>query len=91
MVTEMVLDQALPVDQQRLELPGAHLVDLLRDRRGRQSSDVLRRALESGCPVEPDPRRPNFYEASIDGYRYYFHVLEARPPKVFLVARWPEC
>jgi hypothetical protein len=89
-VMETALDQALSSNQQWLELPGVRIVDLLRDRHGSQAADALRRALAAGCAVEPDPGRRNFYEASIDGSRYYFHVLEARPPKVFLVARWPE-
>src|SRR5712692_6980853 len=89
-VMETALDQAPSSNQQWLELPGVRVIDLLRERHGSQAADTLQRALAAGCPAEPDPRRRNFYEASIDGHRYYFHVLEARPPKVFLLARWPQ-
>lgn len=90
MMTETAFDQAISTDRQWLQLPGVRVVDLLRERHGSQAADILRRALDAGCPAEPDLRRRNFYEASIDGHRYYFHVLESRPAKAFLLARWPE-
>ena len=72
-----------------LEVLGAEVSDL----RLRPASDCapegLRQALAQCLDVEPDPRRPGFYEASIDGRRYYFHVVPGRrPARVLLLARW---
>ena len=51
---ETALDQALSPNQQWLELPGALVIDLLRERHGSQAADALRRALVQGCPAEPE-------------------------------------
>ena len=81
MTTAAVLDQLC------LELPGARVVDLRR-RRWDHADDELRRQLEQGLAVDPDPRRTDFYEASINGRRFYFHVFLRRTPRVYLLASW---
>ena len=81
-------------EQEWIELPGVKVVDLRkRDKPSAGASEAverLRRALEKGVAAHPDPRRANFYEASIDGFRYYFHVAPRRPATVFLLGRWRE-
>lgn len=75
---------AAVLEQDCLELPAARVLDLRR----RATGDVpprLAAALRCGLPVEPDPRRPGFYEASLDGSRVYFHVYGRR---VYLLAVW---
>jgi hypothetical protein len=71
-----------------IELPGVRVVDL-----SHQGAAVLperlRTALEAGVEAEPDPRRVDFYEAVVEGYRYYFQIVPAhdgRPAKAFLLA-----
>jgi hypothetical protein len=67
-----------------LELPTVRVLD----RRRRPTGDVPQRlaaALRRGLPVEPDPRRPDFYEASLDRRRVYFHVYNRY---VYLLAVW---
>lgn len=72
-----------------VHVPGAQVVSLRPN--GRESGvDALERALRLGVEANADPRRRNFYEASIGGYRHYFHVSPAHPAKVYLLARWPE-
>jgi hypothetical protein len=69
-------------------MPGVRVVDLSQQGRS-EYVERLRRALEMGVEAEPDPRRADFYEAAVDGYRYYFHVVPAgedRPAKAFLLA-----
>ncbi|MBI3697337.1 MAG: hypothetical protein HY238_21180 [Acidobacteria bacterium] len=75
--------------QDWIVLPEVRVVDLWGKPQASGAAEALQRALEGGLPADPDPRRPNFYEASFDGYRYYFNVLPGRPAKVFLLARWP--
>jgi len=67
----------------------AKVVDL---RRASTSDDHLVRRLQEhlrrGLAVEPDPRRPDFYEAVMDGTRCYFHVFRSGPGRVYLLACW---
>jgi len=83
-VIEMVAD-----GQIRLALPGVRVINLTRRSLDCQVLEGLRERLESGLNVLPDPRRANFYQASLDGYQYYFHVLDYadRPSRVFLLSR----
>lgn len=72
-----------------VQAPGAEVVSLRPN--GRETGvDALQRAVHLGVEANADPRRRNFYEVSMGGYRYYFHVSLARPAKVYLLARWPE-
>ena len=76
------------LEQECLELPAARVIDL---RRGCARDDAVGRlvsALRRGLPVEPDPRRSDFYETSLNGSRYYFHVFRRRPERVYLLAAW---
>jgi hypothetical protein len=47
---------------------------------------AVERALRLGLPAEPDPRRASFYEADVEGYRYYFCIRQ--PSRVLLIFRW---
>ncbi len=69
-----------------LELRQPWIVDLTR--RGLDTRP-LALALASGLPVDPDPRRPDFYQVVVGRDRYYLHVRWARPPRVYLLARRP--
>ena len=72
-----------------VHVPGAEVVSLRPN--GRETGvDALRRAIHLGVEANADPRRRNFYEVSMGGYRYYFHVSPGHPAKVYLLARWPE-
>jgi hypothetical protein len=72
-----------------VHIPGVRVFSLRPN--GRESGvDALQRAIEQGIESEPDTHRLNFFEASIGGNRYYFHVSPAFPPRVYLLARWPE-
>jgi len=73
-------------DQTWLEIPALQVTDLRRDGVARGGPERLRRALGNGLAAEPDPNRSNFYEAEVDGLRYYFWV--ASPDKVYLLAAW---
>ena len=82
---EAILDYAC------LELPRTSVRDLRLRPVADDAAQRLRHALGKGLGVEPDLRRPGFYEAEIDGFRYYFHVVPGRDPaRVLLLARWPE-
>ena len=77
------------LEQECLELPTARVIDLRR--RGRPDDDAPRQlasGLRIGLPVESDPRRPDFYECSLNGSHYYFHVFRHRPERVYLLAVW---
>jgi hypothetical protein len=69
---------------------GARVIDLRPNRGDKGAQEALRHSLEMGAAAEQDPKRVSFYETSLDGYRYYFHVAPSRPPRVYLLARWPE-
>ena len=91
-MTAAVLDDLVTSKQVWLQLHGVAVTDLRRNGIDVNASQVLRRQLERGAAVDPDPRRENFFETTIDGCRYYFHVVSRRGPgtKVWLLARWPE-
>lgn len=93
-MTQAVLDRPVSDEQEWIELPGVKVVDLRKWDKPpacpSQAVEALRRALEQGVAADPDPRRSNFYEASVDGFRYFFHVPPRRHPTVFLIARWRE-
>jgi hypothetical protein len=89
-MTEAVLERPVSDAQGWIQLPGVRVADLRPGGGDRGAVELLRRELERGLDVDPDPRRANFYEASMDGYRYYFDVVPGRPAKVFLLARWRE-
>lgn len=75
---------AAVLEQNCLELLAARVLDLRR----RPTGDVAQRLaaeLRCGLAVDPDPCRPGFYEASLDGARVYFHVYGRR---VYLLAVW---
>lgn len=80
---------AAVLEQECLEVSTARVIDLRRARAGGEDAPQrLASALRRGLPVEPDPRRPDFYESSLDGSRYYFHVFRRRPERVYLLAVW---
>ena len=89
-MTHAVLDHPVSQGQVWLELSRVQVKDLRRNSADSGAAESLRHSLEAGLAADPDPRRANFYEASLDGFRYYFHVLPGRPTKVFLLARWRE-
>lgn len=89
-MTEAVLERPILEAWGWIQLPGVRVADLRPKGSDRAAAERLRCELERGVEVDPDPRRANFYEASIDGYRYYFDVVAGRPAKVFLLARWRE-
>lgn len=76
------------LDENCLELTAARVTDLRLRPANDGAVERLQLALEQCLPVEPDPRRAGFYEASIEGHRYYFHVFARRPVRVFLLACW---
>jgi hypothetical protein len=79
-VTQAVLEQEC------LELSAVRVIDLRRGHRDDNAPRQLAAALQHGLPVEPDPRRTDFYECSLHGSRYYFHVARRRPERVYLLA-----
>lgn len=85
-----ILEKPVSDAQGWIQLPGVRVADLRPNGSDRFVAGMLRRELERGLAVDPDPRRANFYEASLNGYRYYFNVMPGRPAKVFLLARWAE-
>jgi len=91
-MTPAALEESVSTGQQRLEIPGACVQLPKGETLPPQAALTLRRELESGLAVDPDARRPNFYEASIEGHRYYFWVLpqKGRSRKVFLLACWQQ-
>lgn len=76
------------LEQECLELPVARVIDLRRRAGADDAPRQLELALRRGVPVEPDPRRLDFYESSLNGSRYYFHVFRRRPERVYLLAVW---
>ncbi len=81
---------ATVISQDWIVLPDVRVVDLWgKPQVSPPAGETLQSALQSGLPADPDPRRPNFYEASLGSYRYYFNVVPGRPAKVYLLARWP--
>ncbi len=76
------------LEQPTLELPAALVYDLRHRGRGDGSAPRLEALLRQGLPVEPDPRRKDFYEATADGRRYWFYVRRGRPDRVYLLAVW---
>ena len=74
------------LEQECLELPDVRIVDLRRGRPDDSAPRQLASGLRRGLPVEPDPRRPDFYECSLNGSRYYFHVFRRRTGRVYLLA-----
>ena len=71
-----------------VQIRGASVVDLSRQAPPEHLAR-LRAALQSGVWAEPDPRRAEFYDAVVRGYRYYFYVTPAatgRPARAFLLA-----
>ena len=77
----------LPDTQEWLELRGVRIEDLSR-RRAPGAAEALASALAHGLAADPDPHRAGFYEASVDGWRYYFWRVPTG--KVYLLARWPK-
>ncbi|MBI3667381.1 MAG: hypothetical protein HY236_14345 [Acidobacteria bacterium] len=90
-MTAAVLDNIISSRRVWLQLPGVAVTDLRRSGIDLSGPQALRRRLELGLAADPDPRREHFYEAVIDGHRFYFHVLPRQRPgaKVWLLARWP--
>ncbi len=88
---QALLDRSIESGQTWLELPGVQIADLRPRGSSGGAPELLRHALRRGLAADPDPRRRDFYETSIDGYSYYFNVLPGRPARVFLLARWPSC
>jgi len=79
-VTHAVLEQAY------LELPAARVVDLRRKRSASDGSAArLEDRLRRGVSVDPDPKRPGFYECEVDGVRYYFHAFRSC---IYLLGSW---
>jgi hypothetical protein len=76
------------LEQECLELPTVRVIDLRRGQRDDNAPRQLASGLRRGLPVEPDPRRTDFYECSLHGSRYYFHVAHRRPERVYLLAVW---
>ncbi len=86
----MILTTATPsiLEQECLELPTARVIDFRRGQPRDNAPRELALGLRRGLPVDPDPRRPDFYECSFHGSRYYFHVFRRRPERVYLLAVW---
>lgn len=86
----MTMPVVLPLleNQEWLAVRGACVLDLRRGLRDPQALEALRRALEAGVVADRDPRRARFYEASISGHRYYFHLPPYDLKKALLLARW---
>ena len=76
------------LEQECLELPTVRVIDLRHGQPDDSAPWELASGLRRGLPVEPDPRRPDFYECSLNGSRYYFHVFRRRPERVYLLAVW---
>ena len=76
------------VGQIRVDRPGVRVLNLTGRSLDPRALEGLRERLEFGLSVLPDPRRANFYQAQVEGYQYYFHVLERenRPLTVFLLS-----
>ena len=49
---------------------------------------ILRKLLAGGARVEPDPKRPGFYEVESGATVYYIHVSPVTG-KILLLAAWP--
>jgi hypothetical protein len=49
---------------------------------------MLRKLLAGGARVEPDPKRPGFYEVESGATVYYIHVSPVTG-KILLLATWP--
>jgi len=49
--------------------------------------ETLRRLLASGACVEPDPKRPDFYEVASDSDVYYVHISPVSGT-ITLLAMW---
>jgi hypothetical protein len=50
---------------------------------------TLRSLLADGAKVNPDPKRPDFFEVESGSLVYYIHVLPATG-KILLLATWPK-
>jgi hypothetical protein len=75
------------LEQPSLELPTAQVVDL-RYTRSDNTARRLEQHVRHGLPVEPDPHRPDFYDALVDDKRCWFYVKQSFPPRVYLLAAW---
>ncbi|MGB6525316.1 MAG: hypothetical protein WA758_06220 [Candidatus Acidiferrales bacterium] len=51
--------------------------------------EVLRQLLAGGARVEPDPKRPDFYEVESGSDIYYIHISPISG-KILLLAAWPK-
>jgi len=49
---------------------------------------MLRKLLAGGARVQPDPKRPGFYEVESGAMVFYIHVSPATG-KILLLATWP--
>jgi hypothetical protein len=50
---------------------------------------TLRSLLAGGAKVNPDPKRPDFFEVESGSLVYYIHVSPATG-KILLLATWPK-
>jgi hypothetical protein len=53
-----------------------------------ETVSILRKLLAGGARVEPDPKRPDFYEVESGATVYYIHVSPVTG-KILLLATWP--
>jgi hypothetical protein len=51
--------------------------------------EILRQLLAGGARVEPDPKRPDFYEVESGSEIYYIHISPISG-KILLLAAWPK-
>lgn len=52
-----------------------------------ETIETLRRLLASGAAVQPDPKRPNFFELHQENQVFYFHVSPVTG-QILLLATW---